>query len=92
MAALGELVMEMIKDLRVEGIGPQKGWLMAKQFDQEEDTARTSRKETKKREAQPFPWTITLISYLYFKVFGQTPPSCLLLSFSLLLFPWVVVV
>lgn len=55
MAALGELVMEMIKDLRVEGIGPQKGWLMAKQFDQEEDTARTSRKETKKGRHSLFP-------------------------------------
>lgn len=58
--------MEMIKDLRVEGNGPQKGWLMAKQFDQEEDTARTSRKETKKREAQLFPWATTLISYFFF--------------------------
>lgn len=55
MAALGELVMEMIKYLRVEGIGPQKGWLMAKQFDQEEDTARTSRKETKKGRHSLFP-------------------------------------
>lgn len=54
MAALGELVMEMIKELRVEGNGPQKGWLMAKQFDQEEDTARTSRKETKKKKGTAF--------------------------------------
>lgn len=63
-----------------------------KQFDQEEDTARTSRKETKKREAQPFPWAIPLTSCLYFKACGQIPLSCLLLSSSLLLFLWVVVV
>lgn len=47
--------MEMIKDLRVEGIGPQKGWLMAKQFEKEEDTAGTSRKETRKGRHSLFP-------------------------------------
>lgn len=88
MAALGELD----KGSEREGNGAQKGWLMAKQSDQEEDTAKTSRKETKIREAQPFPWAVNFTSYLHFKAFGQTPLSCLLLSFSLLLFPWVVVV
>lgn len=82
MAALGELVMEMIKELGVEGNGLQKGWFMAKQFDQEEDTARTSSKETKNKGGTAF----SLGYNSYFKDFGQTLLSGLLLFFSLLLF------
>lgn len=54
--------MEVIKELRVEGNGAQKGWLMAKQFNQEEETA--SRKRNQKKGGTAF--SLAYNSYFLF--------------------------